>query len=223
MNTIKEVILTGITFTLVGLGLPAQASELILQANVEPEMSWQVQGRGGLNVGTFAHQLNCTDCDRLQANGGPVLGLDVIYDQDGLLMGATGELGAVVFTGEQLYSGLLFGQSKEVGFLKTTVFAEAGVHGVNGFVAGIFAHSTRGSDWAILPYAGARLNADITLVEEIDLTLGLWSAIRMDLIQREQKVEVNAGLFRNEDDTEMRTYRVGGLQAAGGLQLGMAF
>ncbi len=59
MNTIKEVILTGITFTLVGLGLPAQASELILQANVEPEMSWQVQGRGGLNVGTFAHQLNC--------------------------------------------------------------------------------------------------------------------------------------------------------------------
>jgi hypothetical protein len=223
MNTIKEVILTGITFTLVGLGLPAQASELILQANVEPEMSWQVQGRGGLNVGTFAHQLNCSDCDRLQANGGPVLGLDVIYDQDGLLMGATGELGAVVFTGEQLYSGLLFGQSKEVGFLKTTVFAEAGVHGVNGFVAGIFAHSTRGSDWAILPYAGARLNADITLVEEIDLTLGLWSAIRMDLIQREQKVEVNAGLFRNEDDTEMRTYRVGGLQAAGGLQLGMAF
>jgi len=223
MNTIKEVLLTGITVALVGFSLPAQASELMVQANVEPEMSWQVQGRGGLNVGTFAHQLNCSDCDRLQANGGPVLGLDVIYDHHGLLMGATGELGAVVFTGEQLYSGLLLGQSRELGLLKTTVFAEAGLHGVNGFVAAMFDHSTRGSDWAILPYAGARINADITIVEEVGLTLGLWSAVRMDLIQREQKIEVNAGLFTNEDDTEMRTYRVGGLQAAGGLQLGMVF
>jgi len=101
--------------------------------------------------------------------------------------------------------------------------AEAGIHGVHGFVSGMFDHSEHGSDWAILPYAGGRLNIDLTLLKEAELTLGVWSALRMGLMQREQKIEVAAGLFRNEDDTEMRTYRVGGLQAAAGIQLGMAF
>ena len=63
MNTIKEVLLTGITVALVGFSLPAQASELMVQANVEPEMSWQVQGRGGLNVGTFARSTAVTAID----------------------------------------------------------------------------------------------------------------------------------------------------------------
>ena len=223
MMKISQMISMVIAGSMVLLSAPAQATEVMVTSEVNTPHAWQVHTRGGLNVGTFAHELNCTECGRVQANGGPVVGLDALYEHKGILLGLTGELGAIIFSGEQVYTGLLLGQSKDFGLVTTSVFAEVGFHGVHGFVSGMFDHSTHGSDWAILPYAGARFNADLTILKEVDLTLGIWSALRMDLMQREQDIEVNAGLFRNADDTEFRTYRVGGLQAAAGLQLGMNF
>ena len=36
------------------------------------------------------------------------------------------------------------------------------------------------SDWAALPYAGLRVEADITVWKEAGLNLGVWTSVRAD-------------------------------------------
>ena len=223
MKFIKETVFLGIMMTIVGTVFPAQASSQIVSAELEPESSWHLQARGGVTMGSLAHRLNCPHCGRVQTDAGLVMGIDALYKtSNDLWVGISGDFSPLIFGPEQGYSGLLLGQTKDLGFLKTSVFAEAGLHGVHRFASDLFENSARDSDWAILPYAGARVNADIVLSRSIGLNLGIWSSLRMDLMQRQQKILMDEFTIFGDDQPTMRTYRVGGLQAAGGFQVSMA-
>ena len=222
MKKVQQNCFIAMLFGLMTFGASAQASDHWVSTTLEPDHNWQLHTRGGVALGTVADQIHCSTCSDTDPDGGILIGADALHQvSKDLWVGVAADFTSVIFGSQQTYSGVIFGQTQDFGYLSTAIFAEAGVHTVEGFAGGFLEGSALDSDWTVLPYTGARLNADLLLVSDLGLSLGVWSSLRMDLVQKQQQILVREASFFGSANYEMRTYRVGGLQAAGGVQLGI--
>ena len=98
---------------------------------------------------------------------------------------------------------------------------EAGIHYLENYDEFMGSHTITDSDWAALPYAGLRVEADITVWDAAGLNLGVWSSLRADLTTFEQQILVHKGFW--SEGLQMQAYQAGGLQLAGGVKTGIRF
>ena len=137
MKNIQQKPFVGTLFAMMILGSVAQANDHWVSATLGSDTRWQLHGRGGVSLGTVADQLNCSTCARTEAEGGMLLGVDALRQvSEDLWVGLAADFTTIIFGAQQTHSGVVFGQTRDFGALHTSIFAEAGVHTVQGFAGG---------------------------------------------------------------------------------------
>ena len=105
-------------------------------------------------------------------------------------------------------------------WLQFKAVGEAGVHVIDNYhSAGFFQNDPTGSDFAILPFVGTRLNLDAKVWPAAGLILGIWTSGQINLFNQENDI-TSSGMF---DSVDHKTYRVGGHRLSVGLNLGFEF
>lgn len=209
---------TTLTMTL-GLGSSAQAQT---PSNTISTARWSLDINSGIHDDTPYPINDCSSCKAVSNYGGLNASFDVNYHVDHLALGLLVESQAKILSGPtQAFVGALVAATTDYEIANIRGGLEAGIHYLENYDEFMGPHTITDSDWAALPYAGLRVEADITVWEAAGLNLGVWSSLRADLTTFEQQILVHKGFW--SEGLQMQAYQAGGLQLAGGVKTGIRF
>ena len=182
---------------------------------------WSLDTRVGVIFDRSIREVQCQDCKQDYYGGGVIVGVDLTYNWSEFQAGLSGTLGDVTFEGQRYNLGATVGWRHDIAnWLQFKSVGEVGVHALSNFIDGrIFQSVSDNSDFAILPFVGARVGLDARVWPDAGLVLGIWGSGQIDLAKREYEVSLN-GLF---DSVNQETYEVGGHRLSVGINLGFEF
>ena len=202
-----------------GLASSAQAQS---PGHTKSTPRWSLDINSGIHDDTPYPTDDCTSCKAVPAHGGLNASFDVNYQVDHLALGLLVESQTEILSGPtQAFVGALVAAATDYDIANIRGGLEAGVHYIEDYDEFLGTHAITDSDWAALPYAGLRVEADITVWKAAGLNLGVWSSLRADLTTHDQEILVDEGFWDN--NITMQTYRAGGMQLAGGVKTGIRF
>ena len=182
---------------------------------------WSLDTRLGLIFDRSVQEIQGQDCKQDYYGGGPMVGVDLNYNWTELQAGLSGTVGEIIFGGQRYSLGATVGWHHNIAsWLAFKSDVEVGAHVLNNFIdGGMFESVSDDSDFAILPYAGARLGLDAKVWPSAGLVLGLWGGAEIDLAKR----EYNRTISGSYTPTQQETYAVGGHRLSVGVNLGFEF
>ena len=202
-----------------GLASSAQAQS---PGHTKSTPRWSLDINSGIHDDTPYPTDDCPSCKAVPAHGGLNASFDVNYQVDHLALGLLVESQAEILSGPtQAFVGALVAATTDYDIANIRGGLEAGMHYIEGYDEFLSTTPLTDSDWAALPYAGLRVEADITVWKEAGLNLGVWTSLRADLSDFQQDILVDDGFFGS--NRKMQTYQAGGVQVAGGLKTGIRF
>ena len=182
---------------------------------------WSVDTRVGVVFDGSVREIQCYDCKQDYYGGGGIFGLDLTYNWNEFQTGLSGTLSEIIFGGQRYSLGATFGWNSELAnWLQFKSVGEVGAHVLNNFIdAGIFQSVSDDSDFAILPYVGARLGLEAKVWPAAGMVLGIWGGAEIDLAKR----EYNRSLSGSYSPVQQETYALGGHRLSVGVNLGFEF
>ncbi|MBT6489426.1 MAG: hypothetical protein HOK97_06675 [Deltaproteobacteria bacterium] len=182
---------------------------------------WSIDTRFGVIFDGSIREIQCQECKQGYYGGGVLVGVDATYNWSEFQAGLSGTFGEVLFEGQRYNLGAMLGWRHDLAdWLQFKTVGEVGVHALNNFIDdGMFQSVADNSDFAILPFIGARVGLDARVWPAAGLVLGVWGSGQVDLAKRQYNASLS-GLF---DSVNHETYEVGGHRLSVGVNLGFEF
>lgn len=214
-------ILSYVTTLTIALCL-ASSAQAQSQSPNKATPQWSLDINSGIHDDTPYATDDCPSCKAVPAYGGLNASFDVNYQINHLALGLLVESQTEILSGPtQAFVGALVAAATDYDVANIRGGLEAGVHYIEDYDEFLGTTPLTDSDWAALPYAGLRVEADITVWKEAGLNLGVWSSLRADLSDFQQNILVDDSFFGS--NRKMQTYQAGGMQVAGGVKTGIRF
>ena len=212
---------TLILATLVSLSVSTIAHAEVIHELSDKEHVLSVGFRTGIHESQSLPINSCSDCSAVPYGSGFALGMDILHRRGTLEVGVSIEEQASPLWGpEESLIAAFIGRRDTFGILAIRSGLELGSHRVQHYSEFLSRRTVTNSDWAVLPFAGARLEGDLEVWPAAGLHLGVWTSLRTDVARFEQTVKMSSGLF--EPRVQDHRYQAGSTQIAGGVKVGFS-